>query len=176
MKKPKRKDVERLAEQLHIWFLEANKKILPKSYNPNAIKGYSELAEDQKDIDRYIAKALLDDCLISFKSTPKVNGEYQCKHVKEKVIDGYCVWCALTVAEKGLAKQKEMRIQAKRYSVSTIPSVDEIADLLINTVHLDEPLRISGARVNGNDSADEIIEDISQAIYSLVFNKQKESL
>ena len=48
----------KLAEQLHIWYLEAIKKISPKSYNPNAIKEYSELDEDQKDIDRYIASKI----------------------------------------------------------------------------------------------------------------------
>ena len=45
-------------EQLHRWYLEAIKKISPKSYNPNAIKEYSELDEDQKDIDRYIASKI----------------------------------------------------------------------------------------------------------------------
>jgi len=50
---------EKLAEQLHIWYLEAIKKISPESYNPNAIKEYSELAEDQKEIDKYMAGRLI---------------------------------------------------------------------------------------------------------------------
>lgn len=47
------------------------------------------------------------------KLLPKVNGEYQCEHVKN-TIDGNCVWCALTVAEKGLKKQRELRIEAEQ--------------------------------------------------------------
>ena len=44
-------------EQLHEWYLEATDALVatPESFNPNARKAYSELSEDQKSIDRYIA-------------------------------------------------------------------------------------------------------------------------
>ncbi len=42
------------------------------------------------------------------------DGEYQCKHVAEDSIDASCVWCNLTVAEKGLAKQKELRLELQQ--------------------------------------------------------------
>ena len=38
---------------------------------------------------------------------PKVNGEYQCEHVKEKVIRSNCIWCNLTIMEKILAKRED---------------------------------------------------------------------
>lgn len=47
--------VEKLAEKMHIWYLEATRMLHPESYNPKAQKAYSELTEKQKNIDRYIA-------------------------------------------------------------------------------------------------------------------------
>ncbi len=53
------KDLEKLSEQLHIWYLEATKELNPKSFNSNAQKSYQELTEEQKYIDRYIANKIL---------------------------------------------------------------------------------------------------------------------
>lgn len=50
-----RTDNERLAELLHIWYLEATSKLHPESFNKKAQKQYSELTEEQKFIDRFIA-------------------------------------------------------------------------------------------------------------------------
>ena len=38
-----------------------------------------------------------------------IDGEYQCECIKDNVIGGDCVWCHLTVAEKGLAHWKKKR-------------------------------------------------------------------
>ena len=48
-------ELERVAQNLHKWYLEATKKLSPESYNPNAQKPYEEMTEEQKFIDRYIA-------------------------------------------------------------------------------------------------------------------------
>lgn len=53
-------EIEELAEQLHIWYLEATKQFNPDSYNEKAQKAYKDLTEEQKDIDRYIAKKILE--------------------------------------------------------------------------------------------------------------------
>ncbi len=53
--------VEALAEKLHIWYLEATKMLKPESYNPNAQKAYADLTEEQRQIDRYIAKLILEE-------------------------------------------------------------------------------------------------------------------
>jgi hypothetical protein len=52
-------DKEKLAEQLHIWYLEATHTIPSNAYNMKAQVDYDELSEDQKHIDRYIASAIL---------------------------------------------------------------------------------------------------------------------
>lgn len=48
--------VEQMAEQLHVWYLEATQSLDPANYNPKAQKSYAELNEQQKEIDRYIAR------------------------------------------------------------------------------------------------------------------------
>ena len=58
-------DIEELAEQLHKWYLLAIawvKKFKdgePFSHNPDAQKEYKDLSEEQKYIDRYIAKQII---------------------------------------------------------------------------------------------------------------------
>lgn len=42
-------------EQLHIWYLEAVANLRLESFNPNAQKPYSELTEEQRSIDEFIA-------------------------------------------------------------------------------------------------------------------------
>jgi hypothetical protein len=56
--------------------------------------------------------------------------------------------------------------QAKRFAISILKRVDEeeIKTLLIDTIHLDEPIRKVGAIVNGKDTAFEIVKDIAHTI------------
>lgn len=51
-------EFEKMAEQLHIWYLEAVKELDPHFFNLKAQVAYKDLHEKQKDIDRYIAKKL----------------------------------------------------------------------------------------------------------------------
>lgn len=60
-----------LPEQMHKWYLEAVKELHPESFNPNANKPYSELTDEQRFLDKYIA----DKCLLHF--TEKVLGELE---------------------------------------------------------------------------------------------------
>lgn len=52
------RSVEELAESLHRWYLEATRELKPESFNPNAQKAYADLTEEQKFIDRFIARKL----------------------------------------------------------------------------------------------------------------------
>jgi len=54
--KPSKAGVEEMAEMLHNWYLEATKSLNPKSFNKKAQKKYKDLSEEQKEIDRYIAR------------------------------------------------------------------------------------------------------------------------
>ena len=51
---------ELLARKLHEWYLEATAQISPENFNPEAQKPFEELTEEQKFIDRYIAKKILE--------------------------------------------------------------------------------------------------------------------
>lgn len=53
--------LEKLAEQLHEWYLEEVRRLKPESYNPEAQKPYNQLTSEQQDIDRYIARKILDN-------------------------------------------------------------------------------------------------------------------
>lgn len=44
-----------LAEQLHNWYLEAVVNLSPGDFNPDANKPYSQLTDEQKYLDKYIA-------------------------------------------------------------------------------------------------------------------------
>ena len=55
----RKKAVECLAEMMHMWYLEACQKLDPENFNPKAQKGYKDLNEQQKNIDRYIANKVL---------------------------------------------------------------------------------------------------------------------
>lgn len=48
-------------EQLHIWYLEATKKLSPDSYNEKAQVDYEFLSNEQQYIDEYIADKIKDD-------------------------------------------------------------------------------------------------------------------
>lgn len=56
--------IETMAHTLHIWYLEATSELRPESYNPNAQKPYDDMTDEQKAIDRYIAKKVVDLILI----------------------------------------------------------------------------------------------------------------
>lgn len=47
-------------EHLHKWYLEAISFITKSSYNKDAKKPYEELTEEQKFIDKYICKKILE--------------------------------------------------------------------------------------------------------------------
>ena len=51
--------IEKFAEQLHIWYLEATEKLNPDNYYSKAQVSYKELNEEQKFIDRYIAEKII---------------------------------------------------------------------------------------------------------------------
>lgn len=52
---------EELAQQLHKWYLEATKRISKLSFNPKAQRSYTQLTNEQKYIDRYIAGKVLGE-------------------------------------------------------------------------------------------------------------------
>jgi len=43
-------------EDLHKWYLEATKKLKPRSYNKSAQKPYDELTDEQRFIDKFICE------------------------------------------------------------------------------------------------------------------------
>ena len=51
--------VDKLAELLHMWYLDATKQLDPENYNPDAQKEYKDLNEQQKFIDRFIAMKVI---------------------------------------------------------------------------------------------------------------------
>jgi len=58
---------------------------------------------------------------------PKVNNEYQCEHVKEKIIRSSCVWCNLTVAEKIIDRLKREATDNKKVGLEE-KAVEELLD------------------------------------------------
>lgn len=54
------KVVEQLAMRLHEWYLESIQELDPSSYNPKARVEWYQLTEQQKQIDRFIARKLLE--------------------------------------------------------------------------------------------------------------------
>lgn len=59
--------------------------------------------------------------------------DYQCEHKSKNEIDGDCVWCALSVAETGLKKQREMRLKAEAQLKGLVrkPEAGELHKILI---------------------------------------------
>ena len=49
-----------LAKNLHKWYLEATKELNPKNYNPKAQVSFNKLNAQQKMIDIYIARKIID--------------------------------------------------------------------------------------------------------------------
>lgn len=56
---PPDRSVEAIAKQLHGWYLEATKELNPENYNAKAQVAYDDMNEEQKEIDRYIARKVL---------------------------------------------------------------------------------------------------------------------
>jgi hypothetical protein len=78
---------ERLAEQLHEWYLEATHKLRFESFNPKAQKPYSELTDEQRFIDKYIADRILQ--LFRDEVVPK-KYDFDGKHQQ---------WCYVNIGE-----------------------------------------------------------------------------
>jgi uncharacterized protein YaiL (DUF2058 family) len=73
-----------LAEQLHIWYLEAiTSGFAGEQYNPDAIKEYKDLSEEQKNIDKYIAAKV--KALFKAKMLEMIGGD---KNFNSEV----CMW------------------------------------------------------------------------------------
>jgi hypothetical protein len=51
--------IEQMSEQLHVWYLEGTRELDPANYNPKAQKAYAVLNDQQKEIDRHIARKVL---------------------------------------------------------------------------------------------------------------------
>jgi len=66
-------------EELHIWYLEATKKINPENYNEKAQKPYDELNREQKFIDCHIASKINKKIRDEIKSRSDLNGEIKSK-------------------------------------------------------------------------------------------------
>jgi hypothetical protein len=84
-----------LAEQLHIWYLEATKELNPKSFNLNAQKSYEELTDEQKFIDKYIAN--------------KLNSHYN-KKMRQYLQNNRKIW---TDREWGIVRMKWFKLEEK---------------------------------------------------------------
>ena len=64
-----------VAEQLHEWYLEATKSLNPENYNAKAQVPYSEMNEEQKEIDRYIARKILEKLQSQAEEYEREKGE-----------------------------------------------------------------------------------------------------
>src|SRR3990167_5618600 len=60
---------------------------------------------------------------IAVEDIPKIDGVYQCEHVKESVLRGNCVWCNLTVAEKIIDR---LKVELRELKDKPRISVEEI--------------------------------------------------
>lgn len=98
MNKELKEAVEEKAEQLHSWYLEAiTSGVAGNQYNPNAIKEYKDLSEEQKAIDRYIALKIIEGLPSEWEmlgSLVKHTVEV-CKKCKQRFEESACaVWRA----------------------------------------------------------------------------------
>lgn len=100
-------EIEKLAEKLHIWYLEATKELSPESYNPDAQKEYKDLTEEQKFIDRYIAQAItkhiVENYELKAKKQPWMNARAYCwfcdKDIDCECMDATCWECGRPYAK-----------------------------------------------------------------------------
>ena len=96
-------------------------------------RGYHTKRNSQKVLDSDLIQDMTKEVekLIPLELLPKVNGEYQCEHIKDKVIRGNCVWCNLTVAEKIIDRLKGEITELKVKPLEPIDE-EEILDFLDN--------------------------------------------
>ncbi len=92
----------KLPEKKNIAFEIVNsfieRKELDKTILAYECKGYNQAIKEIENIE-------IPDPF-SLKNMPIIYGEYQCEHAKNGFLSTDCVWCALTVAEKGLKSLK----------------------------------------------------------------------
>lgn len=79
--------VEKVAEQLHEWYLEATNQDGAK-YNHEAVVPYGDLPEGSKLLDRYIASKIITTLLADCEA--RVKGEVRQKLREIKLLDYYC--------------------------------------------------------------------------------------
>jgi len=90
LEKPQPLDLK--PEDLHNWYLEATKKLNPKSYNKEAQKPYRELSEEQKFIDKFIRKKILQriksacEFYLRYKDNPRL---FLAKEADSKTVISY---------------------------------------------------------------------------------------
>lgn len=78
---------EKLAEQLHIWYLEACQR--PESgmdFNPKAQEAYENLPEGSKFLDRYIAKKILELLASNLERVRGMVEEERCKKIEPQIM------------------------------------------------------------------------------------------
>jgi len=93
-------------------YMMAAEKLLPKYMKVTARKkdeareGWYNTAREE---DIPIVAKLLEEIenADNIKRVPYINGQYQCKHVKENIIQDDCIWCNLSVAEKSVASLRK---------------------------------------------------------------------
>ena len=83
------KTIEKVAEQLHKWYLEATKLLNPENYNSKAQKQYVNLNKEQKFIDRYIAERVNEKIKEERQRTladveKEINGLQKCADAMEE--------------------------------------------------------------------------------------------
>ena len=83
---------ETLAKQLHAWYLEATKELNPESYNPNAQKAYEDMTDEQKFIDRYIAKKVRQTIKYETDRNREQFIDFLKRHIKQARISGEIVY------------------------------------------------------------------------------------
>ena len=101
------------------------------------------------------------DCMIICKN---------CTHddlIRNQVIEEYGKYHEYIIKElKEDIKLLELYLENTRNDLQSIkkrlPSEEEIYIFLIDEIHLDKPIRVSGAIVNGKSDAKEIVRDIAK--------------
>jgi len=88
-------DIERLKKAVEVieeW-LKNRKQYVGCQVNPRDIALRTALS---------LAQSVIGGSIFSTKGRLRDDGQYQCEHIDKDEISGNCVWCALTLAEKGL--------------------------------------------------------------------------
>jgi hypothetical protein len=107
---PQTETLEDMAEQLHIWYLEAIHGLGKQSFNSKAQKPYKDLSAEQKHIDQYIADKIISLIRQSDKGKTvtidrKVAEEWVTKHHTDCYVERYTIPLA-----KAIRKALERKI------------------------------------------------------------------